>query len=48
VNNTVVIAWDELPMANNATFECANEICHCIKDVDKPFRGIPFIELGDF
>jgi hypothetical protein len=48
VKNAAAIAWDELPMANNAAFECADEICRRIKNVDEPFGGIPFIGLGDF
>jgi len=41
IKNASAIAWDELPMANIAAVECADEICRRITGIDKPFGGIP-------
>ncbi|THH14982.1 hypothetical protein EW146_g5433 [Bondarzewia mesenterica] len=43
-----VIIWDELPMANRATWECVDSLCRTLKHCDLPFGGIPFVGLGDF
>ena len=40
--------WEELPSANIAVIECANNICQAIKRSARPFGGIPFIGLSDF
>ena len=48
IANASAIVWEELPSANNAVIECANNICQQIKHSSCPFGGIPFIGLGDF
>lgn len=48
IKHAAAITWDELPMANKAAIECTDMICRQLKQVDKPFGGIPFIGLGDF
>jgi hypothetical protein len=48
IRQASLIIWDELPGANVAALECADEICRAITNVNAPFGGIPFIGLGDF
>jgi PIF1 helicase. len=48
IRNAALIAWDELPGANIAAVEAADEICHLITKNDHPFGGIPFVGVGDF
>ena len=48
IKSCALIAWDELPAANVAWFDCIDELCRSLKNVELPFGGIPFVGLGDF
>lgn len=43
-----LIIWDELPMANKAVWECADNLCQQIHDNTLPFGGTAFVGVGDF
>lgn len=49
IRHTKAIIWDELPMANNATWECMNNLCQDItRHYNLPFGGKKLIASGDF
>ena len=48
IEHTIVITWDEAPMANRAVFSCVEDISRRIMGNDELFGGKIVILLGDF
>lgn len=48
IEHTVVIGWDEAPMANRAVFSCVEDISRRVMGNDELFGGKIVILLGDF
>ncbi|CAG8815129.1 20560_t:CDS:1, partial [Cetraspora pellucida] len=48
IRESMLIIWDELPMANKAVLEGVDLLLRQICNKDEPFRGKPFIGAGDF
>lgn len=49
IREACTIIWDELPMANKASWECAHQLCcRIMQHFDVPFGGKIIIGSGDF
>ena len=43
-----LIVWEELPMANKAAVECADQLLRKLMECSLPFGGKLIVGLGDF
>ena len=48
LREAVLIVWEEFPMANKASIECADQLLRMIMQNNYPFGGKLFLALGDF
>ncbi|KAH0603502.1 uncharacterized protein H6S33_007824 [Morchella sextelata] len=48
LSKSSLIIWEEMPMANKAAIECADEFLELVLANGKPFGGKVFLGLGDF
>lgn len=48
LSRSSLIIYEEMPMANKAAMECANEFLQLVLSNKEPFGGKVFLGLGDF
>ncbi|EGU80381.1 hypothetical protein FOXB_09107, partial [Fusarium oxysporum f. sp. conglutinans Fo5176] len=48
LRHAALLPWEELPMANKAAVQCADQLLRSIVGQDQPFGGKTFIGIGDF
>ena len=48
LREAALIVWEEFPMANKASIECADQLLRIIMNQNHPFGGKLFLALGDF
>ncbi|TVY62600.1 ATP-dependent DNA helicase pif1 [Fusarium oxysporum f. sp. cubense] len=48
LRHAALLLWEELPMANKAAVQCADQLLRSIVGQDQPFGGKTFIGIGDF